>query len=69
LCNGLGAGRPLESTDYEPGCATLLARQQRLNKFVVGVGGVPDDASGFFDTPSIINVLDGERLTSTDALG
>ena len=47
-----------------PGLETAiqLVRRKPLNEFVVGVGGVLEEPSGFFDTPSVVNVLDGEKL-------
>ena len=46
-----------------------LARRQQLKQAVVGVAGVFDNPAGLTDTPSIVNVLNGGKLTSTDDLG
>lgn len=69
----------LVSFVYEPGClieeacpglkaAVQFARRQQSKQSVVGVAVVSDDPTGLTDTPIVVNVLDGGKLTSANAV-
>ena len=49
--------------------AQTFSMRQHLKQFVVGVGWVLHDSSGFADAAFIVQSLDGGEITSADAFG
>lgn len=49
--------------------AVPLARQHQLKQSMIGVAGRFNNPRGFTGAQSVVKVLDGWTLTSTDALG
>ena len=62
----LDSSRSMTALGFGPEASIPFPRRQQLKQFVVGVAGVLDDSKGLLDTPSLVRVLDGGKLTSAD---